>query len=261
MIQYIRQFVITISAIFDVPAFVKENKLWKGFRDHKLVVISLLIFGALFSWHLLSLILNWWRQLEVHNPLEAGLQATILVKDLAVGGYQFMFAGAYKYVVLIVMEMLIYHLTLRTHEILDGRKEQLTPGRFLQAQIRMIKVSIFSFAMELIVSIVLKTLLSILGFEALKGVLLFATQCFFLGFVMIDNYNEVHHLKIRDSYRHTLKYSGAAIAIGLVLYILILVPMIGPFIGPVVGAIAATMVMHELEGPAVAHQDLSSGTL
>ncbi|MBK8505119.1 MAG: hypothetical protein IPL46_24685 [Saprospiraceae bacterium] len=112
----------------------------------------------------------------------------------------------------------------------------------------MIKVSIFTFAMELVASIAIKVVLSILGFDLIKGVLLFLTQCFFLGFVMIDNYNEIHHLEIKESYKHTLKYAGVAVGIGIVLYVLIIIPVIGPFAGPMIAAIAATLVMHEQEG-------------
>jgi CysZ protein len=233
----------------DVPEFIKENKLWRGFRDHRMVTVALLVVGAIFSWHLFGVVLDWWSHLEVHDPIEAGLQATFLVKDLAVSGYEFMFAGAYKYLVLIIMELLIFHMTLSTHAVLNGKRDPLTPGIFVKAQIRMVKVSIFTFAMELVTSILIKVVLSILGFDLIKGVLLFLTQCFFLGFAMIDNYNEIHHLEIKQSYKHTMKYAGVAVGIGIVLYVLIMIPVIGPFAGPMIAAIAATLVMHELEGP------------
>ena len=76
----------------------------------------------------MDIVVDWWSQLDVSNPMEAGKQTTSLIANLATGGYDLMFDGAYKYVVLIIMEMLIFHMTLRTHEILDGRTEALTPG-------------------------------------------------------------------------------------------------------------------------------------
>lgn len=248
MIKYIRQFTNTIATFLNVPSFIRDHQLWRGFINHKLVVLVMLISGALFSWHILGLAGKWWNNLHVGDPLEAGLQATYLVRDIAIGSYEFMFAGAYKYVILILMELVIFHMTLKTHAILDGSNAQLSPRIFIDAQIRMIKVSIFTFIMELIVSMILKIGLSILGLDFLKAVVLFLTQCFFLGFVMIDNYNEIHHLPIRESYKHTLGYGGVAVGVGLVMYILILIPFIGPFAGPLIGAIAATLTMHELEG-------------
>ena len=252
MIKYIRQFLNTIFTFLEVPTFIRENRLWSGFFEHKFVTLVLFIAGGLFSWHLLGLTRDWWNQLDVHDPLEAGLQATHLVRNLAVGGYDFMFAGAYKYLVLILMELAIFHMSLRTHAILDGSQVQLTPGIFLNAQKRMIKVAIFTFVMELMVSIIIKIAFSIAGLDMLKTIALFLTQCFFLGFAMVDNYNEIHRLEIKESYKHTLNFAGVAIGIGLVLYVLILVPVVGPFLGPLVGAIAATLIMHELETP---HQE------
>lgn len=251
MIRFVRQFIHTILTFLQVPDFIKENRLWHGFRDHKFVTVALLLAGGLFSFHLFEVVRDWWNHLEIHDPIEAGLQATFLVKNLAIGGYEFMFAGAYKYLVLIIMELLIFHMTLSTHAILNGHSEPLTPGIFVRAQIRMVKVSLFTFAMELAASMAIKIGLSILGFDLIKGVLLFLTQCFFLGFVMVDNYNEIHHLDIKHSYKHTMKYAGVSVGIGIVLYVLILIPIIGPFAGPMVAAIAATLVMHELEGPSL----------
>ncbi|MCB0688786.1 MAG: hypothetical protein KDC53_19750, partial [Saprospiraceae bacterium] len=236
-----------LLTFLDVPAFIKENRLWRGFINHKLVVVTLMIAGALFSWHLFGVASQWWDHLHVDNPIQAGVQATYLLKDMAVGGYNFVFAGAYKYLVLILMELVIFHMTLSTHAILDGSKPVLTPGIFVNAQIRMIKVTIYTFVMELVASVVIKAALSILGWDMMKTVLIFLTQCYFLGFAMIDNYNEIHHLKIRESFKHTYQYGGVAVGIGIVLYILIMVPVVGPFVGPLIGAIAATLIMHELE--------------
>lgn len=255
MIRFIRHFIHTVSVILEVPRFVRENKLWQGFWDHKIVLLTLLVTGGLFSWHLYEVYRNWWEHWNAHNPVEATLQATFLVKDLAIGSYQFLFAGAYKYLLLIIMELLIFHMTLRTHEVLDGRKESLSPARFVKAQVRMVKVTVFTFFMELVATIIIRTALPIIGFEFLSGPMIFVTQCFFFGFVLIDNYNEIHHLKIRESYRHTLKYAGVAVAIGLLLHLLIIIPFIGPFAGPMTGAIVATLVMHDLEDNVMMDRD------
>ncbi len=255
MIRFIRHFMHTVSVILEVPRFIRENKLWQGFWDHKIVLLALLVAGGLFSWHLYEVYRNWWEHLNAHNPVEATIQATFLVKDLAIGSYQFMFAGAYKYLLLIIMELLIFHMTFRTHEILDGRKESLSPARFIMAQVRMVKVTVFTYFMELVATIIIRTALTITGFEFLSGLLIFVIQCFFFGFVLIDNYNEIHHLKIRESYRHTVKFAGVAVAIGLLLHLLIIIPLIGPFVGPMTGAIVATLVMHDLEDAMIMDKD------
>ena len=117
----------------------------------------------------------------------------------------------------------------------------------MRAQIRMIKVAIFIFAMELIVSLGAKVVLSILGLSLVEGIILFLIESFFLGFALIDNYNEIHRMTIRESYKNTLRFTGVAAGIGIVMYILILIPFVGPIVGPMIGAIAATIMMHHLD--------------
>lgn len=247
MFKVIRQFLYSLITFLEVPEFVREHELWKGFARHKMVVLSMIFLGVLLSLRLVKIVWNWWSNLEISNPIDAGIEATHLVAEVATGGYAFMFAGAYKYLVLVIMELLIFHMTLRTHEILDGKSEALTPGIFMRAQIRMIKVAVFIFAMELIVSIGAKVILSIFGLSLLKSVVLFLIQSFFLGFALIDNYNEIHQLGIGESYRNTLRFTGVAAGVGTITYILILIPLIGPFLGPMMGAIAATLIMHRLD--------------
>jgi len=247
MIDILSQFFRTLRTFLSVPVFVRDHKLWLGFARNRLVVIALLLLGVLLSFQIVNTLLDWWAQLKIDNPIDAGIQTGYLIGNLASSGYQFMFAGGYKYVVLVVMELLIFHMTLRTHSIVSGLQEELTTDVFLKAQIRMIKVSAFSFGMELVASICIKVVFSIIGFQFLKPIALFLAQSFFLGFALVDNYNEIHNLKIKESFKRTLQYSGVAIGCGIVLYLLILIPLVGPFVGPMVGAIAATLVMHNLD--------------
>jgi len=241
------QFFRTIGTFMRVPTFISDHKLWLGFARHKLVVIALLVMGVLLSFQMMKTLFDWWSQLEIHNPLDAGIQTGYLFANLATSGYEFMFAGGYKYVVLVVMELLIYHMSLRTHEIVSGVREEFTTDLFLKAQVRMVKVSAFSFGMELVASIGIKLVFGIVGIDFLKNIALFLAQSFFLGFALVDNYNEIHKLKIKESFNNTLQYSGVAIGCGIVLYLLILIPVVGPFLGPMICAIAATLVMHNLD--------------
>lgn len=244
---FIEDFVFSLRTYSKVPKFIREHQLWKGFSEHKLVAIALIGIGLFFGYQFIQTILAWWSQLEVHNPLDLGIQAAGLVGDVVSSSYRFLFAGAYKYIVLIIMELLIFHVALRTNEIVTGRKEVLTTGVFLKAQVRMIKVSVFTYAMELIASIILSIILSLLGLKFLKIALLFLVQCFFLGFAMLDNYNEINRLSIKDSFANTRHFPGASTGIGLIMYLLMLVPLVGPLLGPLTGAVAATITMRKLE--------------
>ncbi len=245
--DFISDFIIAIRNYWGVPAFFRQHRLWRGFYEHKLVALALIAVGILFGLHLMGTVREWWREYHGGDILEVGAQAAGLVGDVMSSSYTFLFVGAYKYVVLIIMELLIFHIALRTGEIVKGKTEKLTTGLFVHAQIRMIKVSVFTYIMEVIVSLVLSIILSQLGLRFLKVVVLFLVQCFFLGFALIDNHNEINHMSIRDSFANTRQFPGAATAIGLVMYVLMLIPFLGPFLGPMSGAVAATITMTELE--------------
>ena len=207
----------------------------------------MIVLGLLIGLRFFSVLTNWWNGMEIRSPFDIGVQAASLVGDVFSESYQFFFAGSYKYIVLIIMELLIFHVAIRTNEIITGHAEKLTPGLFLRAQIRMIKVVIFSFIMELIVSMLVSTGLSILSMSLLKSPLLFLVQCFFVGFALMDNYNEIRGVGIRDSFKYTRNFLGATTSIGLILYLLMLIPVIGPVVGTLLGAVATTLCLHHLE--------------
>ncbi len=246
VITGIRDFIFSFKAYLTVPAFIRDNRLWSGFEKNALVLLGVCLLGLILGLSFIRTILQWWSDLSIHSVSDVGIEAASLVGDIASTGYNTFFNGAYKYIILILMELLIFHMAIRTNEILTGTKEELTPKIFVQAQIRMLKVSIFAYVMELIATIILGVILGIAGLKFLDTPLSFIIECYFLGFLLIDNYNEINKMGIRDSYKHTLHYPGASIAIGFVLYILLLIPLIGPVVAPMTGAIAATLIMHQL---------------
>ncbi len=247
MSKFIPDFFQAVRAFIYVPGFIRDHQLWKGFTQHRLVVVALVFISILFSASIWQIVAQWWNQMEINQPWDLGIHFAGLMGDLASGGYDMVFAGGYKYLVLIFMELLIFHMALRTNEIITGQREALSAGIFFRAQLRMIKVSIFVFTLEIIASILLSIVLGIIGLSVLKTGGLFLVQCFFLGFAIIDNYHEINQLAIKESFNRTKWFVGTALGIGLILYLLILIPIVGAVAGPLVGMIAATLAMYSEE--------------
>ena len=245
--HFISEFILAISSYTKAVSFIRKNRLWTGFAENKIVILALSILGILLGLRFIKVIQAWWSNVHLENPFDLGIHAASLVGNVFSESYQFFFAGSYKYLLLIIMELLIFHVAIRTNEILTGSKEKLTPSLFLNAQIRMIKISVVSYAMELIASFLISIGLSIIGMKFLKTPSIFLVQSFFLGFALIDNYNEIRGLKIKDSLNYTKNFLGASTGIGMVLYILMMVPVLGPVLGTMVGAVATILCMHQLE--------------
>ncbi|MDH3650129.1 MAG: hypothetical protein OEQ53_10625 [Saprospiraceae bacterium] len=244
--NFLPDFFLALRSYFEGYAFIRKHRLWSGFAERKLIAVSLAVLSVLLGLRFLKTIREWWVDVEVQSPLDIGIQAFGLVGHVFQDSYQFFFAGAYKYLVLIVMELLIFHVALRTSEILSGKKEDLSTKIFVNAQIRMIKVAIVIYASEIIASIIISMGLGMVGASILKAPVLFIVQCFFLGFTLIDNYHELNGLPIRPSLRRARHFTGLCTGIGLVLYLIILVPFIGPVLGPVLGIVAASLAMNQI---------------
>ncbi|MCB0593793.1 MAG: hypothetical protein KDD28_06855, partial [Phaeodactylibacter sp.] len=126
-------------------------------------------------------------------------------------------------------------------------ESQATFHDFVDAQVRMIKVGIYAWVMELLFTMAFKIFFGIFGFiDFLQPACVFAIQCYFLGFAILDNYHEQFELTIKESSRYALNYIGVAAAAGLVAYLLMLVPVAGVIAAPILTSVAVTIVMYEI---------------
>ena len=155
--------------------------------------------------------------------------------------------GSWKYVILILGEVLVFHLLRRTIEILSGKEEDASFTAFLAAQKRMIAIAFFSWISEMVLTILIGVALSIIGFSFLKPVLVFLVSSYFLGFALTDNYFERVGLSIKESQRLNMQIIGVSLGLGAILYVLFLIPIVGPIFGTAVGAVAAAMTLYKLE--------------
>lgn len=94
--------------------------------------------------------------------------------------------------------------------------------------------------------------------EFMKPVLVFAVQCYYLGFTIVDNYNEQFGLSIKDSAKYTYQnHLGVALGVGLILNILLFIPVLGVVVGPLLSAVTATLVMYQLSDLHLLEGDLA----
>ena len=103
-----------------------------------------------------------------------------------------------------------------------------------------------AFILEAILTILISKSLAIFDLEYLIFIPIFLIQCYFIGFVVIDNYNEIFGMNIKDSERFTRQFAGLSVALGLVTYLILLIPIIGAVVAPLLGGVTATLAMNEL---------------
>ncbi|MEN0047206.1 MAG: hypothetical protein AAF806_09125, partial [Bacteroidota bacterium] len=158
-----------------------------------------------------------------------------------------LFSDKREYVILILTEVITFHVVRSTIAILTNKTQNKSFDAFFKAQLRMIGVAAFSWVMELLGDIFAGIAFGFLPFDFLEEPLLFLLQCFLLGFALIDNYNEQYEMKITESAKRTIPIAGSAIALGLIFYLLLFIPVVGALVAPAIGGVAAALLMLDFE--------------
>lgn len=244
----IRHFVKAIWKHYEAVDFLIVHRLWKGIFNYGWISRALIILAVILGFQYISLIINWSGSSDNHgfdtsSFVALGSESISFWKER----FGWIFSGGHKYLILILTEVITFHAVRSTIAIITGKSQDKSFKIFLDAQIRMVQVAVFSWVMSIVFTAIISAALGLIGFSFLKPSLILVAECFFLGFALIDNYNEQYELKVKESYRRTLTTPGIAIGLGLVFYLLLFVPVLGALLAPSIGGVAAALLMLELE--------------
>jgi len=219
--------------------FFRQHKLWAGIFRHKWIVLVTVVLSAFFTYFLFT---------ELYELVFNLIQEDDQASDAADSGIASKIAklgtnilGGSKFLLLIVMEIVIFHFSVKTLEILNQEKYETTFGMFIKAELRMIKVMLRIAIKSFIIQILLNVVLSILGIDQLVPLLMFIVNSYFIGFAFFDNYNEQQQLNIKESDLCIRKHSGAATTLGIFASVGLLIPFFGALLVPIFGAITANI--------------------
>lgn len=244
-------FFYTLLAFPRAWRFIRYYKLWAGLKEYKWVFRFLIIVAGLAGLYLLAEYNDWANEHTNDSIMSFFVGSDSLVSTIGRDTYDSLTDGALKWIILILLEVVIYHFMRSTLKIQLGKDmpdaHNFKP--FLEAQKRMIKVSAVAYLIEaLMVNGLLDTIFVLLPFIGwLEPVLVLSLQSGLLGFAIIDNYNEQFNLEISQSLRYAFqKYLGVMLGLGLPLFLILQVPFFGAIFGPVLAAVTAGIVMKEL---------------
>ncbi|MCB0663356.1 MAG: hypothetical protein KDC24_11495 [Saprospiraceae bacterium] len=247
--SYIQQFFLTIFHYPEAWDFIKKHQIWRGLRGYGWVVRFMIFIAIVFGLHMFSSVAEWFSQINNNeDPVTFGAGVSSFFNKVAVENFKWAFDGGAKYLVLILLEVVVFHFTRKTLEIKTGVVRNSTFNSFLHAEWRMIKVVIFCFIFEKLVQVpvaIVAGVVPLYGYT--KMFLNFLASCFFLGFAILDNYNEIFKLKIRESFKATLPMFGIAMAVGMITFLLMYLPLIGAIAGTILGAVVSTIILEEHE--------------
>ncbi len=247
--EYLTQFRHTMAIYPQTWKFFKQHRLWEGDWDYRWLSRILALIAIVVGFKMLSIFSNWWSHAHFNSLSETVSQMGALVGDVFKNGYGLVYASGLKYVMFMLLYVATAHFSIRTLAILSGREPQIvTFQTALHAQIRAFKVYIRCWILELIISsIMLSIFFGIFKSIAfLETPAVFLVSCYFVGFAVVDGYNELFGLSVKESMQYTRNYIGIALATGLVAQLLMTIPVFGPILMPIVSGIATTIAMYEL---------------
>ena len=245
--NFISDFWFGLRSCSEALLFIRRHRLWTGIWNYGWLSRFLLVVGLLIGLKFFGVFWGWASHVKVDQPQMLGASVVDLYKQMIQAGYSLFFMGWLKYVILILTEVIVFHFVRRSSEILTGQGEDASFKTFLGAQKRMIKVVLRARVLEIIFTTLAGIALGIFSLDFLKDPVNFGLQCYFMGFTIVDNYNERYHISVKDSAKRAKEVAGTVVAIGLCTYVLLLVPLLGAFVAPFIAGVAATLAFFELE--------------
>jgi hypothetical protein len=245
---FISQLFITLGSLRAAVVLIRERELWQGINRYSWVFKALVIVAIIVGLSFLAEVGGWISSLFVGDTsINAFSAMGTMISNIATDGYESFTSGLLKYVVLVLSEVVVFHFMQRALEEIQGHPVRTDFSAFFKAQIRMIKVAIRAWIMEIIVSALVSVVFGIFGFmDWLESPILFLVQCYFFGLVILDNYNEQFGMTIKESMAFSKSYMGVSLALGFVLYMLMLVPLVGVVFGTILVSVTAAIVMSKI---------------
>jgi len=255
MIQYFsieeatHQISDSIESMKKVVPFIKENKLLSSIKNHKWISIITLIASILITYILICNCIDYFSSSPLKNEA-INLEIDDKINEEQISRLKdtsktLLLTGGWKYLFLIVFELVIFFFATQTLAILKGIKINPTLKQFIKAEKRMIKVMVRNFIQALIIGIVVHIVLSIASQKQYTGIIMFFVHAYYIGFAFMDNYNEQFEIEIKESQKIVLKHGYASTFLGVVISLLLYIPLLGPLITPLFGAITATLYGHK----------------
>ena len=245
--EYYQQLLYVLHTYPQAGAFIIRHRLWSGFWQYNWVSKLLLLAAVLVGLQFISSVTDWFRSFQADDPLMAMSAAGGIFMKVIRDEYQYLSSGSIRYLMMILLEVVIFHVCRQTISVLTGCDSKASMKAFLKAQMRMIRVVIYCYVLEMLLGLGLKSFFNFFGFlDFIEPALLLLISIFFLGFAVMDNYLEQFGLSVKESLTYSQPLIGIALGVGLVIQVLFMVPILGPVVAPMLAAETPSIALYEL---------------
>jgi len=244
------QLLYTGRSIHQSLRFIFRERIWEGFWRYGWVSRLMVGLAVIIGLQFISVFIDQISGVETSSPSALLNSVGGLFQDVAKKEFQFLFGGGMKYVMIILLEIVIFHACRQTLRVLGGLDADASFNAFARAQFRMIKVAVVSYTIEVLVKVGFRIAFGIFGFlHFMEPTLLFLIQSFLMGFAILDNYNEQFELSIKQSLQFSREFIGVGLGLGFLLQFFFLIPVLGTVLGPFLVSVVGTIIMFEISRP------------
>lgn len=240
----LKQFRLALGSYLVAHRFIFKHKIWAYAVIPTMINIAM-IGGIFYGAYLLNdtlkpYIQTWFS--EDYSTLSSITNYTIqiLVNLILFIGYLFI----YKNLVLIILSPFLAILSERVDTLYTGREFPFNGKQFMIDVWRGIKISLRNSTIELgliFICFIIGLFIPFIGL--IVPIIIFLIESFYFGFSMIDYTNERKKLPFEASKRYIKRNKPLAYGIGIVFYLMFLIPIIGWIFAPLYGIVAGTLAV------------------
>ena len=246
----LKEIVIAIQSYFQAHRFIVKHRLWKWILIPGIIYATLFCSGFYFFFKSSNSAIDY---IFLHTGLKHWMQALqsgwlsfvfilgLVILHMVLALFYF---SLFKYFFLIIGSPLFAYLSEKTEALLEGKDYPFNFQQLIKDIIRSIKLSARNALWQTVytVSILLLAFIPLVGI--ITPLMALSTECFYLGFSMLDYSCERNNLSSSESIAFINKHKGLAIGNGIVFYLMHIVFVVGWVLAPSYSIIAATLSLY-----------------
>ncbi len=246
----LKEILIAIQAYFQAHQFILKNRLWKWILVPGLIYALLFVAGIYLYWHSSGKAIDYLFSVTgVKDWMQEGgmkwLKFLFIFGQVILQIIMMLFYfSLFKYLFLIIGSPVFAYLSEKTESIMENRDFPFSFGQLMRDILRGIRIALRNTLWQTVytISILLLSLIPLVGW--VTPVLALFTECYYLGFSMLDYSCERNKLSTSQSIAFIGNHKGLAIGNGMVFYLMHLIPLLGWLLAPSYAVIAATLSLY-----------------
>ncbi|MBI5217504.1 MAG: EI24 domain-containing protein [Bacteroidia bacterium] len=259
--KFFQQLGLGFSSYGNAFGILFTKGLWWTFIFPVLLIFLLFLAG----FQSVDLLTDWVKSsiFQATNIEQAQFWGSGFVKGLMTGViwvlfkiiFFFLFSYFGGFIILIIMSPVLAFLSERTEKALVGHQYPFSLTQLMRDMVRGILIALRNLLIQLacVIGLLLLSAIPILGWiiGIFSPVIIFFLTSYFYGFSFMDYSNERRKLSISKSVRIIRKYKWVAVANGMILSLLIILPLcgIGTLVCPfaaIVSVVAGAVAMEKI---------------